>query len=138
MEPLLNVVIFWRKDTSHVKYEWVKCKWQMEPNLNDTTHLLDNTISKILRSTEALSYEAFVKVSLDLFPVQNLYVFLCFFKDLFDEHAKGLLAKIINKLITFSQNVYEGMDRSQILPLISVIGTIIFILIVGYFMAYLV
>lgn len=60
------------------------------------------------------------------------------FQDLFDEHAKGILGKIIAKLIAFSENVYEGMDKSQILPLLSVVGTIIFILVVGYFMAYLV
>lgn len=62
LEPILNVVIIWRKDTSHVKYEWLKSKWKLEPNLNDTTHTLDNKISRILRSTEALNYEAFVKV----------------------------------------------------------------------------
>lgn len=132
-------MIIWRKDTSHVKYEWVKNKWQLEPNLNDTTRFLDNTITRILRSTEALSYEAFVKVLNKTFYAKLLYLIkLHLNQDLFDEHAKGLLGKIFTKLLAFSENVYEGMDKTQILPLLSVIGTILFILIVGYFMAYLV
>lgn len=63
VEPLLNVVIIWRRDTSHVKYEWLSKKWEKEENLNDTVHKLENIISRLLKSSEALSYEAFVKVS---------------------------------------------------------------------------
>lgn len=58
MEPLLRIVILWRRDTSHVKYEWITDKW----DLNDTTQKLESTISRLLRSSEALSYEAFVNV----------------------------------------------------------------------------
>lgn len=58
IEPLLRIVILWRRDTSHVKYEWITEKW----DLNDTTQKLETTISRLLRSSEALSYEAFVKV----------------------------------------------------------------------------
>lgn len=65
VEPLLRIVILWRRDTSHVKYEWVEDKWQFEDtNLNDSTQKLENTISRLLRSSEALTYEAFVKVNL--------------------------------------------------------------------------
>lgn len=50
-----------------MKYEWVEDKWQAEEeNLNDTTQKLENIISKLLRSSEALTYEAFVKVKLIL------------------------------------------------------------------------
>lgn len=62
MEPLLRVVIIWRKDISRIKYEWVKCKWELESNLNDTTEILESTISRLIRSSEVLSYEASVKV----------------------------------------------------------------------------
>lgn len=63
MEPSLRIVILWRKDTSHIKYEWLSSKWEIENNLNDTTSLLENTISRLLRSSEKLTYEALVKVS---------------------------------------------------------------------------
>ncbi|KAF2899439.1 hypothetical protein ILUMI_06735 [Ignelater luminosus] len=119
VEPLLNVVIIWRRDTSHVKYEWLSKKWETEENLNDTVHKLENTISRLLKSSEALSYEAFVK-------------------DLFDEHAKGIIGRIITKLLVFSERIYDGLNKEQILPVLSIVGTVIFIIAVGYFMAYLV
>lgn len=62
VEPLLSVVIIWRRDTSHIKYEWLSDKWDVEERLNDTAEKLENTIGRLLRSSEALSYEAFVKV----------------------------------------------------------------------------
>lgn len=62
VEPILRIVIIWRIDTTHVKYEWVRDKWESEENFNDTTQKLETTISRLLRSSEALTYEAFVKV----------------------------------------------------------------------------
>lgn len=59
-------------------------------------------------------------------------------QDLFDEHARSILGRWLNKLLVFSASVYDGLDKSQILPAISVVGTLIFIIAVGYFMAYLV
>lgn len=72
-DTLLRLVIIWRRDTSHIKYEWVSgaslhIKRQdnetAEYNFNVTKQKLDNTIQRLLRTTEALSYEAEVKVNL--------------------------------------------------------------------------
>ncbi|KAJ8983813.1 hypothetical protein NQ317_008939 [Molorchus minor] len=119
VEPLLKIVILWRKDTSHIKYEWVDAKWEVETDLNETTQLLESKISTLLKSSEALAYETFVK-------------------DLFDEHAKGTFSKIITKIMNFAESCYDGMNKDQILPALSVLGTMIFILALGYFMSYLV
>ncbi|KAJ3642615.1 hypothetical protein Zmor_025378 [Zophobas morio] len=119
VEPLLRIVILWRRDTSHIKYEWITDKWEWETNLNQTTQKLDSTISRLLRSSEALTYEAFVN-------------------DLFDEHAKGIIGRIVARVRTFLESIYDDLGKDQILPALSIIGTIIFILAVGYFMAYLV
>lgn len=59
-------------------------------------------------------------------------------QDLFDEHAQGILGRIFTKLIMFSSSIYDGLDKDQILPALSIIGTLIFIVAIGYFMAYLV
>lgn len=117
--PLLSIVIIWRRDTSHVKYEWLPNKWEIEENLNDTVSKLETTISRLLKSSEALTYEALVT-------------------DLFDEHAKGIFGRIVTKLLIFSERLYEGLSKDQILPVLSIVGTIVFIVGVGYFMAYLV
>ena len=72
-QTLLRLVIIWRRDTSHIKYEWVNDATLHEPiidaedttehNFNKTKEKLENTIQRLLRASEALSYEAEVKVS---------------------------------------------------------------------------
>lgn len=70
-DTLLRLVIIWRRDTSHIKYEWVSGaslhikrmdNETAETNFNSTKEKLDNTIQRLLRTSEALSYEAEVKV----------------------------------------------------------------------------
>ncbi|CAH0554830.1 unnamed protein product [Brassicogethes aeneus] len=119
VEPMLSIVILWRKDTSHVKYEWITDKWEIESDLNYTTQKLENTINKLLRSSEALTNNAFVK-------------------DLFDEHSKGTFSKIFTKIIYFLESTYEGVGKSEILAVASILGTVVFIVGVGYLMVYLV
>lgn len=82
MEPLLRVVIIWRKDISRIKYEWVKCKWELESNLNDTTEILESTITRLIRSSEVLSYEASVKVIIAFVKISFTFHYLCFVSDL--------------------------------------------------------
>lgn len=55
-----------------------------------------------------------------------------------DEHAQGLLAQIINKFFLIIEYMIDNIDKEDILPVLSVIGTMMFIIVVGYFMAYLV
>lgn len=68
---LLKVVVIWRRDMKHVKYEWV-----LDANLEETTDIgvdennfnktkqkIDETISKLLKSTFEMTFEAEVKVS---------------------------------------------------------------------------
>jgi len=70
-EALLKIVIIWRRDTKHIKYEWIRdAKLEEttnigddEDNYNRTKQKIDETIQKLLKSTEALTFEAEVKVS---------------------------------------------------------------------------
>lgn len=64
MEPMLRVVVFWRLDTSRVKYEWAPVKWEIEGHLNNSHEKLAATIIRLLKSTESFAYEAYVTVSL--------------------------------------------------------------------------
>lgn len=127
-DTLLRVVIIWRRDTTHIKYEWVDEArlhiYQVDNetadhNYNHTKQKLDDTIQRLLRASEALSYEAEVK-------------------DLLDEHAKGLISRIINKILLTFEYLADNLGREHILPALSVLGTVGFILGVGYLMAYLV
>ncbi|XP_050500094.1 dnaJ homolog subfamily C member 16 [Diabrotica virgifera virgifera] len=119
IQPLLRIVILWRRDTSHIRYEWVPGKWDSVKNMSDTTSALEKLISRSLKSNENLPHEAFVK-------------------DLLDEHARGLVGRIYTRIIQFVETTYDGLTKDQILALLSILGTILFILAIGYFMAYLV
>lgn len=119
VEPLLRIVVIWRRDTSHVKYEWLDDKWECEQTFNDTSHKLETTIRRLLHTSEALTYEALVN-------------------DLFDEHAKGVIGRILTRASTIALSLYNGLDQEQIKPALSLLGTIVFIIILGYVMAYLV
>ncbi|GAB0090549.1 DnaJ homolog subfamily C member 16 [Sergentomyia squamirostris] len=127
-ETLLRVVIIWRRDTTHIKYEWVdEARLHIfqvdnetaDHNYNHTKQKLDDTIQRLLRASEALTYEAEVK-------------------DLLDEHAQGLVARILNKILLTFEYLGDNLGREHILPALSVVGTVGFILGVGYLMAYLV
>jgi DnaJ homolog subfamily C member 16 len=71
-DTLLRIVVIWRRDANHVKYEWVHGitfnnihpeNESAAATINNTKTKLDDTIQRLLRASEALSYEAEVKVS---------------------------------------------------------------------------
>lgn len=67
-ETVLNVVILWRRDVNHIKYEWMKGGWTPSynsPQYNETKERLESTISKLLKTEESLTYEAVVKVRIN-------------------------------------------------------------------------
>lgn len=56
-----------------------------------------------------------------------------------DEHAQSLLTRIINKCFeNIDHFLFENIGREHLLPALSVVGTVAFILGVGYLMAHLV
>lgn len=55
-----------------------------------------------------------------------------------DEHAQGLIAKILNKILLTFEYMGENVGEEHVLPILSVFGTVVFIVGVGYLMAYLV
>lgn len=69
----LRLVIIWRRDAKHIKYEWLKEiniqkvlsveNSTVDASYNHTKQKINEVIMKLLRSSEALSFEAEVKVS---------------------------------------------------------------------------
>lgn len=62
MDPLLHIVIIWRRDASHLKYEWLPTgcieATQDENQWNETRRNLEHTLQRLLRVSEALPYAA--------------------------------------------------------------------------------
>lgn len=74
------------------------------------------------------------------FKHKALTVLFCLilFQDLFDEHSQNLATRIIKRIIVSIDYLYDSLGKEHIFPIISVIGTVLFILGVGYLMTYLV
>jgi DnaJ homolog subfamily C member 16 len=70
-ETLLKIVVIWRRDHKHVKYEWIQDAYleettsisDDEDNYNKTKQKLDETIQKLLKTSNDMTFSAEVKVS---------------------------------------------------------------------------
>lgn len=87
----------------------------------------------MFRSLKKLSWLLLRKTRHDSNDFWSIYS-----KDLFDEHSQNLATRVIKRIIVSIDYLYDSLGREHILPVISVIGTILFILGVGYLMTYLV
>lgn len=55
-----------------------------------------------------------------------------------DEHEQGMVTQIFNKVLLIFDYMNDNIGQEHILPVLSVIATVLFIVGVGYLMAYLV
>lgn len=55
-----------------------------------------------------------------------------------DEHAQSTIVQIVNKFFLLVEYFGDNMSREHILPALSVMATIVFIIVVGYVLAHLV
>ncbi|KAL2744675.1 dnaJ subfamily C member 16 isoform X2 [Vespula maculifrons] len=122
LEPLMHIVIIWRRDSNHLKYEWLSKGWfeaaQDESQWNETRHTLEQTIQRLLCASEALPYAAIVG-------------------ELADEHAQGTVDRLIGRALLAVDYISDSFTKEQILPLISVLATLMLIGVAGYGMSYL-
>lgn len=66
------------------------------------------------------------------------YFYFFVLQDLLDEHAQSILVQIVNKVFVLLEYFGDNLGREHVLPVLSVFGTIGFIIAVGYLLAYLV
>ncbi|CAD6995471.1 unnamed protein product, partial [Ceratitis capitata] len=66
---LSEIVIIWRRDHTHIRYEWIKglhLSWDIslyasnQDFINVTQKHLDNTIQRLLKTSESFAYETYV------------------------------------------------------------------------------
>ncbi|XP_054263700.1 dnaJ homolog subfamily C member 16-like [Macrosteles quadrilineatus] len=114
-QPL--VAILWRRDQKHIRYEWLP-EGQDWASYNTTKQHLEPAIERLLRATQAMTHEAVIG-------------------ELIDEQAQGIISKVITKLLITYDILRDNLDKEHILPVVSVIATVVVILAAGYLMAYL-
>ena len=122
-----NLAIVWRREPHAVRYEWLDVDWpsafdpEQAEHLNDTRQTLRKTLQKFLSagSTDMLTHEAIVK-------------------ELIDEHATSLFVRIVNKIFEAMEALRENVTKDELLPAVSLVVTVGFVIIGGYVMNYLV
>lgn len=116
-----NLVVIWRRDTTHIKYEWVADAQlgAFNGSYEHSKQTVTETIQRLLKASEVMANEAEVR-------------------DLLDEHAQGTFSRIITKVLIAVEYLGDNLGEEHLWPAISVVATVAFILGVGYLMSYLV
>jgi len=117
----LHVVVLWRREHDRVFYEWLTNGWDMtdKKKLNESKVNLGSLLTKLVQNTETFSNDAKVV-------------------ELIDESVHGLFGKIVKKILIITDNLSDNITRKEVLPAVSIILSISFIVFIGYIMAYLV
>jgi len=116
----LQVVVLWRREHDRVFYEWLPKGWDVSTKkLNETKHNLNDLLTKLVQNSEQFTNDAKVVA-------------------LIDESVHGLFGKIVKKILIITDNISDNITRREVLPALSVVLSISFIVFIGYIMAYLV
>ena len=86
---------------------------------NETNEDLRNVLRRLLSANEVLDSEAAIT-------------------KLVDEHTTPLFVKIATKIFEAVESIHENITLDEILPSLSLVATVVFILVGGYIMSYLV
>lgn len=120
-QQILGVIVIWRREQDRVLYEWLGNKWDVEDRIkfNETKQELSSLLTKLIQANEKFSHDAHVV-------------------PLIDEHASGLVGRIVKKILLMTDSFSDNLTRKEILPIVSVVISIAFIVLIGYSMAHLV
>jgi len=105
----LNVAIFWRQEAKKLKYEWFSQVWTSVED-NKTEEELRATLKRLLSPNEVLSHDTVLK-------------------ELWDEHAASLPTRLINKFFDTWEIIKDNLGKDEVLPVISLIAAISFVVI---------
>lgn len=120
----LSVVVLTRRKWDHVLFEWLDGKWNSkDPRfVNQTQNKLYDLLIK-LSSPEILNTDFTHEAK--IIPI-------------IDENEKTLFGRILYKLFLLTEQLSEHFTKREILQIISVVLSILFIFLIGYTMQYLV
>ena len=105
--------------TSHLSHFIFFRPWEdYHSNEHERSDELKSLLRRLLSANEVLQHTATVQ-------------------DLVDEHSISVFVKVATKIFEFVEIIHENITTDEILPSLSLVVTVIFILIGGYVMSYL-
>ncbi|CAG2117798.1 unnamed protein product, partial [Medioppia subpectinata] len=107
--------------SDRVFYEWLPNGWDIgdSKRANETKANLNTLLTKLVQNTEEFTNDAKVVA-------------------LIDESVHGLFGKIVKKILIITDNISDNITRKEVLPAVSIVLSVCFIVFIGYIMAYLV
>lgn len=124
IEYKMRVIVITRRKWDHILYEWLDGKWSTKDAnfINRTQIKLYDLLIK-LSSPEILNTD---------FPHETKII------PLIDENEKTIFGRILYRLFVLTEHLNEHFTKREILQIISVVFSILFIFLIGYTMQYLV
>lgn len=122
--PARDVLVIWRFEHVKAKFRWLTAAWDGDEGKMD--QLIGDVIAQRLR----LEHTAPVAEIVSTFKMQNK-------KTQPDEHAPSLWTKWTRAAVRLWENAFFHLTKEEAYPVISVLGTFVIILLLGYFMNYL-
>lgn len=110
-----HVVVVWRVGQERAKFDWFQDVWDgRTDHVNRSIDLIEQRLERILRNADA-----------DLVNSANL-------KDIVDENGPGLYKKLASKIMRSVESITHHLSKEEILPIVSVFGTLFGIMFVGW------
>ena len=114
----IHIVIFWRRETDRIYYEWLDNEWDLINSnyINETRNKLSNLLNQLIQNAH---FNNNAKIS-----------------SLVDETAKGLISRIMKRLLLVTENLSDNIVRTDPTPVLSFIVTLGIIIFIGYLMTF--
>nr|CAG4649242.1 EOG090X049L [Scapholeberis mucronata]SVE93548.1 EOG090X049L [Scapholeberis mucronata] len=116
----LRIVVVWRQDRRRTSFSWLAKPFVSGPdNWNSSIDYLSRSLINIVTNSETLPNETYIE-------------------ELVDEFAQGFFERVSSRFLIASEVLKDNITKQELLAIGSVVGTVLFIVAIGYVMTYLV
>jgi len=123
------LAIVWRRESHSIRFQWLDGAWHSAYDVENAEQL--NATKQALRRT-LVQYTGGGEGGQDLLTREAVV------KELIDEHATTLFVRVVNRLFEALETIRENVTKDELLPALSLVATVGFVIIGGYVMHYLV
>ncbi|KAI6241318.1 DnaJ domain protein [Aphelenchoides fujianensis] len=128
-----DILVLWRHEYVKAKYAWIPSIWSSDGQIEHKTfEELKNYVLQMSRGEFRLEETAQIPTlvrSSCVFPViiRSLQV---------DEYQPSLFTRVSRQVVRMAMTLWFHATKEDVLPVVSVVGTLAFILVIGYLLNY--